>query len=192
MQWQPDWWTRRCARPTRQQSAHASRAGGARDRRRACRCVARAVGASFVVQSLSACATPAGGWFQLGPHPAALAGVWVDASHAAPTDTVAWVLTPKGEDRALVVHVYSATTGRPAAVTRRETRHGFWYLSGVLGDTARQAICEKRRARDGASCTRFRLDTLPATADAPGRWRLRLLGVRGAQPTRERVLVERW
>lgn len=136
------------------------------------------------------CASPGGGWFQFGPHPAALAGIWIASAKATPTDTVAWVLAPNGEDLTLVVYVRPATTAA-SAVTRRETRYGFWYLSGALGDAMRQAICVKRRARDGAACAPFRLDTIPAAAGVPARRRLRVLGSRGDHHTRDRGLLER-
>lgn len=136
------------------------------------------------------CASPAGGWFHVGPHPAALAGIWIDSAKATPTDTVAWVLAPNGEDRTLVVHVRPAITAA-SAVTRREIRYGFWYLSGALGDTTRQAICVKRRPRDGAACAPFRLDTIPKVGSATARRRLRISGFRGEHHTRDRVLLER-
>lgn len=161
---------------------HRTRAGG--------------LAASLAAGLLAAgCASAGGGWFQLGPHPAALAGVWVDSSSATPTDTVAWVLAANGQDRTLVVHVLPSKGGgantTPAPVTRRETRYGFWYLKGALGDTARQALCFQRRVRDGASCAPFRLDTVPAGAGTATRRRLRVLGFGGAHRTGGRVLVER-
>lgn len=198
MQWHPHGSAGRCAWPNRQQRSHASHANRVPDDRRAGRCVcrvARVVCTSLIVQTLSACATPAGGWFQLGPHPAALAGVWVDPSKATPTDTVAWVLTPTGEDRTRIIHVeplQPRTTGPVGRrqVKRQERRHGSWYLSGVLGDTSSQAICVKRRARDGASCASFRLDTLPATAGTHGRRRLRIVSLPRRRDTPAHVFLE--
>lgn len=155
--------------------------------------VTRAVRATCAVPALLAagCATAAGGGlFRLGPHPAQLAGTWVDVANTTPTDTVAWVLKESGDDRTVTLHVQPRANGTPV-VTRRERDYRYWYLTGTLGDTTQQAICAKRRARSWPTCLAFRLDTLSGASGDGGRRRLRIVGVRGEPATSERVFLER-
>jgi hypothetical protein len=143
-----------------------------------------------ILTALTAGCIPGVAWFRPGPHPTDVAGIWVDSSKATPTDTVAWVLTPEGDDRTLEVHVaYDVATG--PVVTRSEKRYGYWFLRGRLADSAGRAICFKDKPRDGASCVTFRLDTLPGPGGGPARRRLLLLGYKGHHHTRDRVLLER-
>jgi hypothetical protein len=144
----------------------------------------------IVLTVLTAGCIPGIAWFRPGPHPSDIAGIWVDSSKATPTDTVAWVLAPNGDDRTLDVHVASDSAGR-AVITRTEKRYGFWFLRGSLADSAGRAICFKDKPRDGASCVAFRLDTLSDPRGGPARRRLLLPGYKGHHHTRDRVLFER-
>lgn len=73
------------------------------------------------------------------------------------------------------------------SVAAHETLNGFWYLSGHLEDTTNRAICYKRRARDGATCLRFRMDTVATPRFLR---RLTVLGYRGEPLKEERVFVD--
>ena len=139
--------------------------------------------------ALTACATQ-GRWFQPGPRPAALVGIWIDSSQSTPTDTVAWVLAANGDDRTLRVHV-QYDGDRAGGSTQEVRRYASWYLEGTLGDTSSQAFCVKRRPRDGGSCSQFRLDTLYAPDGGIARRRLVIRGYVGERHTRDRVLLER-
>ena len=101
---------------------------------------------------------PGAPWFSPGPRPADLAGVWIDVSATTASDTVARVLAPNGDDRGLRLKVERGASGG-VVVRRDEKKYGFWYLQGALEDTARRAICYKKRARDGGTCVHFALDT---------------------------------
>lgn len=154
-----------------------------------------------VAVALGGCAGPL---FQYGLRPRELAGTWVDLAHTTATDTTAWVLRSDGYDGTLHITVDTAASAARAGqprVTRQETRFGSWYLDGAITDTAHRAICYKRRAREGSTCVRFRLDTLAAqsaraardSAASASRTRrqLTLFGYVGRHHTGTRVLVER-
>jgi hypothetical protein len=120
-----------------------------------------------------------------------LAGVWVDSTKATPADTIAWKLDPNGSDWTLEIRIVRDSAMR-VTTERRETRYGYWYLQGVLTDTAGRALCIKVRPRDGATCYAFELDTLPAPqGGGPARRRMVVLGYQGQQHKRTRVLIER-
>jgi hypothetical protein len=143
--------------------------------------------ASLALLLTAACASGSGSWFSFGPRPPEIAGVWIDVALTSPSDTVAWILAPNGADRTR--HTSVTRDGRGAlSVAVRETSNGFWYLSGRLEDTTNRAICYKRRARDGGTCLRFRMDTLPTPLFIR---RLTVLGYRGERLKEERVFVER-
>jgi hypothetical protein len=126
-----------------------------------------------------------GSLFHSGPRPPELVGTWVDSAASTPADTLAWVLGGDGDYRTLTIRARSDNRERSAS--KAEERHyAQWYLSGSLADTLRREFCFKRRARDGGSCMRFRLDTL-----ADGRRRLRMIGYADQAHPRERVLTER-
>ena len=121
-----------------------------------------------------------------------LAGTWVDSTKATPSDIVVWRLDPNGSDWNLLVQVVRDSTGR--VVTRESVkRYGYWHLQGALTDTADRALCFRAKPRDGAACYRFALDSA-AYDERSGRVRRRLvvLAYRGAQHTRDRVLLERF
>lgn len=124
--------------------------------------------------------------FSLGPRPDEIAGVWIDSAQSSKTDAVAWVLSPNGDDRTVQLAFRQDTAGTRMA-TVRDTWNGWWYLSGKLSDSAHHAICYKRRPRDGATCLRFRLDTLnvPPTS----RRRLTILGPPGKDWTQPRIFI---
>lgn len=127
-------------------------------------------------------------FFSMGPRPQEIAGVWIDSSHVTPQDTLAWVLSSDGQDRTL--HITVADSAGLVTTRQRQVRHGSWFLSGALGDTARRAICFKQRPRDGGTCVRFHIDTLTG-GGAPPRRRLVISGYPGQHQTRDRVLLER-
>ena len=132
---------------------------------------------------LAACASGSGNWFSLGPRPSEIAGVWIDIGLTSYSDTVAWVLAPNGDDRTMRI-----TINGMSAATTQETWNGIWYLSGRLADTSNRAICYKRRVRNGATCLRFRMDTV---ATAPLLRRLTVLGNEGQRLREGRVFLER-
>lgn len=140
----------------------------------------------FWAVSILACAT-GGGLFSPGPRPPELAAIWIDLAKTSYGDTVAWVLAPNGDDRTLHTLVKRDEKGSLTTV-RREAHYGFWYTSGKLTDTAKRAICFKKRARDGATCLRFRMDTLAAQ---PLRRRLTVLLYSGRHHTADRLFVDR-
>ena len=107
---------------------------------------------------IAAGCAPGTRWFSAGPRPIEIAGIWIDAGATTAVDTVAWVLAPNGDDRGLHLKVERDASGG-VVVRRDEKKHGFWYLEGALGDTARRAICYKKRARNGGTCVHFALDT---------------------------------
>lgn len=145
--------------------------------------------AALWILLLAGCATGSA-LFSAGPRPSEIAGVWVDSSKATPSDTVAWVLAPSGEDRTLEIQVVRDDAMR-VTTKRIEKRYGLWFLRGSLADTASRAICFKERPRDGASCVAFQLDTLRSGTGGAPRRRLLVLGFKGHQHTRNRVLYER-
>ena len=126
-----------------------------------------------------------------GPAPRALlAGEWVDLAKTTTLDTMVWVLEPNGTDRLLRIHVDTAPDGRIAREEHLET-YGRWSIGTLGADSTRAALCVNRRSgRQGASCSPFRLDTLPA--DSGGRRRLEVAGYQGRHHTSAlRVLIER-
>lgn len=135
---------------------------------------------------LAACASrPAG------PAPRALlAGEWVDLAKTTPVDTMVWVLEANGTDRLLRIHVETDPDGHVAREEHLET-YGRWSIGTLDADSTRVALCVNRRpGRQGASCSPFRLDTLPA--DRGGRRRLEVAGYQGRHHTSAlRVLIER-
>lgn len=136
--------------------------------------------------STGACAS-SGGLFSVGPKPRELVGIWIDSAKATPSDTIAWILGADGDDRTLHIHVSRDAKG-VASVETDDKRYGFWYSSGEMADTASLKLCVKRRARDGGTCTHFRLDT---TTTQPLRRRLTLYGYRTSHGINDRVLLER-
>lgn len=135
----------------------------------------------------AACASGSGTWFSPGPRPPEIAGVWIDVSLTSYSDTVAWVLATNGDDRTMRITIKRDNRGISVA-EKREVWNGLWYLSGRLADTANRAICYKRRVRNGATCLRFRMDTVAAT---PLLRRLTVLGYRSQLPGEGRVFLER-
>jgi hypothetical protein len=142
--------------------------------------------ASLALVLTAACASGSGSWFSFGPRPPELAGVWIDVALTTSSDTVAWILAPNGADRTMHKFVRRDSRGVPSVVVH-ETSNGFWYLSGRLEDTTHRAICYKRRARDGATCVRFRMDTVASPRSFR---RLRVLDYRGEPLKEERVFVD--
>lgn len=126
-----------------------------------------------------------GSFLHSGPRPPELVGTWVDSAASTPADTLAWVLASDGDYRTLTIRARSDSR-ESSASTAEEHHYAQWYLSGSFADTLGREFCFKRRARDGGSCMRFRLDTL-----ADGRRRLRMLGYANESHPRERVLTER-
>jgi hypothetical protein len=118
-----------------------------------------------------------------------LAGIWVDSAKATPGDTTAWKLDGSGADWTLKIRVVRDGSGR-ATTEQTQTRYGYWYLQGALGDTTGRALCFKPRPRDGGTCYPFRLDTLGG-GGALARRQIVIAGYRGQQHSRTRVLVER-
>jgi hypothetical protein len=129
--------------------------------------------------SLTACTTTL---FSPGPRPRELSAAWVDLSKATPTDTSFWILSPNGDDGSRRVHRDSS------GAWRSTTAHfGMWYTQGSLADTAAR-LCFQKRARFGASCIPFLLDTIRANRGTYRRLTLR--GYRGTHSTGDRVLIE--
>lgn len=133
------------------------------------------------------CAGGSQNWFAPGPRPREIVGVWIDVALSSASDTVAWILRPNGDNRMRYVLVTRDAHGVPST-SAHEKSNGLWYLSGRLGDTASQAICYKRRARDGGTCLRFRMDTISTPRFLH---RLRVIGYRGQRSSDETVFVER-
>ena len=136
----------------------------------------------------TACSWPSGGLFSLGPRPADLSGAWIDSAKTTISDSSIWVLAPNGADGTLRIRIVAEPNGA-THVERDDTRYGSWYLQGTLSDTEKRALCFKRRPRDGASCVRFRLDTI--SFDHGMRRRLTIFGYRGERTTADRILLER-
>lgn len=137
---------------------------------------------------IGACSSARGGLFSLGPRPAELAGMWIDSAKTTALDSSVWILAPDGADRRLHITVSRAADGLPR-VDRDDKRYGLWYLAGPLADTAKRALCYQRRARDGGSCVRFRIDTI--TGGGATRRRLVILGFRGEREATPQVFLER-
>jgi len=142
--------------------------------------------ASLALVLTAACASGSGSWFSFGPRPPEIAGVWIDVALTSSADTVAWILAPNGADRTRHTSVTRDGRGAPSVVVR-ETSNGFWYLEGRLKDTNTRAICYKRRARDGATCLHFRMDTVATPRFLR---RLTVFGYRGERLKEERVFVD--
>ena len=107
---------------------------------------------------IAAGCAPGARWFGAGPRRSEVAGEWIDVGATTAGDTVAWVLSSDGHDRALHLKVERDASGG-VGVRRDEKKYGFWYLEGTRRDTARRAICYKKRARNGGTCVHFSLDT---------------------------------
>jgi hypothetical protein len=150
--------------------------------------IIRQIAAALAVGA-AGCASADGGLFSLGPRPVELAGVWIDSVKTTTSDSSMWVLTPRGADRMLRIHIVTEASGA-MRIRRDDTRYGSWYLAGALADTAKRTLCVKRRPRDGASCMRFRLDTI--SSDHISRRRVTILEYRGDRTTSDRVLLERF
>lgn len=125
-----------------------------------------------------------GSWFHNGPRPSELVGTWVASAESATADTDAWVLARNGDYRMLTIRA-RRDSRESSTKTTEEHHYAQWYLSRALAHTLRREFCFKRRARDGASCMRFQLDTL-----ADGRRRLRMLGYSDQLHPRVWVLTE--
>ena len=122
-------------------------------------------------------------------HPAPLVGQWVDSVKTTPTDTSVWILEPGGADLAMRVAQHREQ-GDSVFRAARPRRYGHWYVSCAWADTTNRALCFVRRlGRDGASCVRFRLDTVVVNGEA--RQRLFLENYRGQHTRINRVLLER-
>jgi hypothetical protein len=133
------------------------------------------------------CAGGSRNWFSPGPRPLEIAGVWIDVALSSPSDTVAWILAPSGSNRTSHISVGQDSRGVPSTVAH-EKSNGLWYLSGRLGDTTTQAICYKRRARDGGTCLRFQMDTVSGPRLLR---RLRVFSYSGDHRNGARVFLER-
>ena len=144
-------------------------------------------GALGVTAMIATACASSSGLFSVGPKPRELAGVWIDSAKTTALDTLAWVLGSNGDDGTLHLTVKRDPQGMPI-VQSEEKRYGFWYLEGNLSDTTGRAFCVKPRARNGGTCTRFRMDTLNTL---PVRRRLVMINYRGAHHTADRVLLER-
>jgi hypothetical protein len=142
--------------------------------------------AGILAVDVLACASP-GNLFSPGPRPPEVAGVWIDLAKTSYADTVAWVLAPNGNDRTLHIRVKTDEGGSLATV-QNEAAYGLWYVSGELADTAKRAICFKKRVRDGATCLRFRIDTV---ATQPLRRRLSILMYQGSHHRADRFFIDR-
>ena len=138
----------------------------------------------WLITAVSAC-TSTHPLFSLGPRPTEIAGVWIDLAQTSATETVAWVLAPDGDDHTMRVVVHDSGGKHLTTVSQRW--NGWWYVSGNLSDPTHRAICYKRRPRDGATCLRFRLDTL--TIPNPDRRRLTILGYTNEEWLQPRIFV---
>jgi hypothetical protein len=143
---------------------------------------------ALALLGVGACSIGGTHLFSTAPRPAELAGLWVDSVKTTPVDSSLWVLAPDGADRTLRIRVIRAADGT-SHIDRHETNYGSWYLSGSLADTAHRALCFQQRARNGASCVRFQLDTV--VSGARPRRRLIILGYQGNHHSGNRVLLER-
>lgn len=141
-----------------------------------------------IVLGLVACSPTGSNLLSFGPRPAKLIGTWIDSSKTTPADSSIWLLAADGADRSMRVLIGTMSDGSPHA-SRSETNFGYWYVSGTLGDTLRQALCFKRRARNGGTCVAFRLDTVVVNGRAQRR--LLLSDYKGQHHTTNRVLLER-
>ncbi|MBI3568095.1 MAG: hypothetical protein HY084_07840 [Gemmatimonadetes bacterium] len=96
------------------------------------------------------------------PSPAAaLVGIWIDSVQTTSRDTVEWLLSRNGRNRTRIVTLHVDATGQPRTVVRLVSA-GHWYVSGPPGDAERQRFCVKVRWRAGATCVKFRIDTIGA------------------------------
>ena len=104
-----------------------------------------------------------------------------------PTDTVAWVLGPRGLDQTLTRHL-SADAGGRGSWTEKFERYGYWYVpsNAPAADTGR--VCFRSRGRGRDACFQYELGTTRAPA---ARRRLVIVAYQGRYHTRDRVLVER-
>ena len=139
--------------------------------------------------SMSGCAAE-WEWFTAGPRPSDLAGVWIDASKATPSDTVAWVLDHNGSDRTLAIKECHDTDGR-ARIARSERRYGVRYLQGSLAATADRVLRFETNPRVGGSCVACQRDTLRVPGALGSRRRLLIRNHEGQRNTRDGVLLER-
>lgn len=126
-------------------------------------------------------------------NPQRLVGAWVDSALATPTDTVAWVLGPRGVDQRLARH-FASTEGGAAKWNESLDGYGYWYVPGraATADTGR--ICFRSRARGRDACFPYQLGTAQAAADGAQerpRKRLLIVAYQGQHHTRDRVLIER-
>jgi hypothetical protein len=133
---------------------------------------------------LGGCAS--GGWFHRGPRPAALVGTWFDSAASTNGDTTLWVLAAGGGRR--IVHDVAVKAHEAPGITRQETYADQWYVTDV-NVPSRAMLCFVRRARDGATCAHFELDS--AIAAASGAKRRLVVHSYDPQSDRKWVLVER-
>lgn len=158
------------------------------------RSLRRSLACVMVVGAAMSCAS-GGRLFSAGPTPTDVAGSWVDVAKSVELDTLVWVLSPRGDDRTLHIAPHADATG--AIVQRSEEKsHGIWYVSGKSEDPDGRELCFKRRVRFGASCYKFRVDTLTAApavgaTGAFSRRQLTIRDYRGSDTVRDRVLLER-
>lgn len=138
----------------------------------------------LLITGVLACASR-GTLFSFGPRPAEIVGVWIDVAQTSKTDTIAWVLAADGDDQTMRLVVHDSAGKHLAKV--RETWNGWWYVTGKLSDSKHRAICCKRRPRDGATCLRFRLDTLSILGAE--RRRLTILGYPNDDWPQPRIFV---
>lgn len=116
-------------------------------------------------------------------YPPQLSGTWVDSSLATPTDTVAWVLGPRGLDQTLTRH--RSATGD---WTERLDGYGYWYVAGRAERADTGQVCFRSRARGRDAC--FAYATRESTGATTPR-RLVIYAYQGLHHTRDRILFRR-
>ncbi len=115
------------------------------------------------------------------------AGEWIDTHKSTPSDTMVWVLSPRGDDALLSVHLNADGTR-----DERRKHYGRWTASQVADSNGISvpALCFVRRpGRDAPSCDRYVVDSV--RIDGAFVRRLTVRGYAGQHHTGDRVLLER-
>lgn len=143
----------------------------------------RSIVLALLAPLAGACASAGLGTLLNYSNPASLAGTWVDSSLATPTDTVAWVLGPRGLDQTLTRHRTPA-----GEWSERLDGYGYWYVVGRAERSDSGQICFRSRARGRDACFAY-ASRRAAGANTPER--LVIYAYRGLHHTRDRILLRR-
>lgn len=122
-----------------------------------------------------------------GTQPSDVIGSWIDVANSTAADTAVRIFRADGRVRTLHINVESNADGK-LVPRQREESSGFWFVTDWHPTSSARLLCVRERAREGATCTRFRVEAAMAEF---ARRRLMISEHAGDDQAGERVLLER-